>query len=142
MWLSTRCATAWLVAATIIVLSVPAGAQERFELQPEYVHGKNRKPRIGYRKPEVFDPLSDQLYQAGYRDFPPTAIPDELRDVDAMTRVKGFRAVLAAAAAAVAAALALGPGAAGAQSVNFLIRATLLRALCLRSSRRGPRTRR
>lgn len=97
MRLLTRCATAWLVAATTILLSVPAGGQERFELQPEYVYGKNRKPRIGYRKPEVFDPLSDQLYQSGYRDYPPTAIPDELRDVDAVTRMKGMGRILACA---------------------------------------------
>jgi len=51
-----------------------------FELEPEYVYGRNRKPTLGYRKPEVFDPLSDRLYQSGYRNFPPTAIPDELKD--------------------------------------------------------------
>jgi len=59
-------------------------AEQVIELQPEYVYGRNRKPRMGYRKPEVFDPLSDQFFQSGYRDFPP--IPDELKTVDAMTR--------------------------------------------------------
>ena len=59
-------------------------AADVFELEPDYVYGKNRKPRLGYHKPEVFDPLSDQLYQSGYRDFPPTAIPEELKQVDAL----------------------------------------------------------
>jgi ABC-type amino acid transport substrate-binding protein len=61
------------------------------------VYGKNRRPRLGYRQPEVFDPLSDQMYRSGYRDFPPTAIPNELKDVDAMTRVKGMGRILACA---------------------------------------------
>jgi ABC-type amino acid transport substrate-binding protein len=97
MRLLPSCATALLVAATIILLPKPASAQDTFELQPEYVYGKNRKPHIGYRKPEVFDPLSDQLYQSGYRDFPPTGIPDELKDVPAMERVKGMGRILACA---------------------------------------------
>jgi ABC-type amino acid transport substrate-binding protein len=77
--------------------AVQAGAQEVFELEPEYVYGKNRRPRIGYVKPEVFDPLSDRVYQSGYRDFPPTAIPEELKQVDAMTRIKGMNRILACA---------------------------------------------
>src|SRR5215470_7273854 len=91
------CATAVLVAATMMLLPKPGRAQDHFELQPEYVYGRNRKPTVGYRKPEVFDPLSDRLYQSGYRDFPPTAIPDELKDVPAMERVKGMGRILACA---------------------------------------------
>ena len=97
MRLLLSCAILVLVAATIELLPERAAAQDVFELQPEYVYAKNRRPRIGYRKPEVFDPLSDQLYQAGYRDFPPTAIPDELKNVDAMTRVKSMKRILACA---------------------------------------------
>jgi ABC-type amino acid transport substrate-binding protein len=80
-----------------LALALPAFAQEWIELQPEYVYGKNRKPRLGYRKPEVFDPLSDKLYQSGYRDFPPTAIPEELKQVDALTRVQKMGRVMACA---------------------------------------------
>jgi len=87
----------FLLATTLAIAAWPAAPQEVFELEPEYVYGKNRKPRLGYRKPEVFDPLSDRLYQAGYRDYPPTAIPDELKQVDAMTRVKGMGRILACA---------------------------------------------
>ena len=81
----------------MILVPAPAASQDLFELQPEYVYGKNRKPRLGYRRPEVFDPLSDQYYRSGYRDFPPTAIPDELKDVDAVTRIKGMGRILACA---------------------------------------------
>ena len=88
--------TAAALAAPAIA-PMRAIAQEVFELQPEFVYGKNRRPKIGYTKPEVFDPLSDQVYQSGYRDFPPTAIPDELKDVDAMTRIKGMKRILACA---------------------------------------------
>ncbi len=90
-------AAALLALASHLLLPRVMAADEVFELEPEYVYGKNRKPRMGYRKPEVFDPLSDQMYQAGYRDYPPTAIPDELRDVDAMTRIQGMKRILACA---------------------------------------------
>jgi len=86
-----------LVLAALALAAGRAAAQDVFELEPEFVYGKNRKPRLGYRKPEVFDPLSDRLYQAGYKDYPPTAIPDELKEVDALTRVKGMGRILACA---------------------------------------------
>ena len=75
----------------MIIVAAHAIAQEAsgkvFELEPEYVYGKDRRPQIGYHKPEVFEPLSDRLYQSGYRNFAPTAIPDELKTVPAMERV-------------------------------------------------------
>ncbi|MCW5621401.1 MAG: transporter substrate-binding domain-containing protein [Burkholderiales bacterium] len=89
-----------LAAIVLAVLGLCAGAtfaQEVFELQPEYVYGRHRKPRIGYQKPEVFDPLSDRIYKSGFKDYPPTAIPEELKDVDAMTRVRGMGRIMACA---------------------------------------------
>jgi ABC-type amino acid transport substrate-binding protein len=86
-----------IVAAWTAAPVLPAGDDTVFALEPEYVWGKNRKPRLGYRKPEVFDPLSDRLYQSGYRDYPPTAIPDELKDAPAMTRVQKMGRILACA---------------------------------------------
>ncbi|MFN0313542.1 MAG: substrate-binding periplasmic protein [Burkholderiales bacterium] len=82
----------WVAASSFLS---EAQAQQVFELQPEYVYGKNRKPKMGYRKPEVFDPLSDEFYQSGYRDFP--AIPDELKEVDAMTRTQKLGRILVCA---------------------------------------------
>ena len=94
-----RAAALFAAAAFAVPALLPArlAAQEVFELEPMYVYGKNRRPRIGYVKPEVFDPLSDRVYQSGYRDFPPTAIPEELKNVDAMTRIKGMNRILACA---------------------------------------------
>ena len=79
------CAAIWAVAADV------------FELEPDYVYGKNRKPRLGYHKPEVFDPLSDRLYQSGYRDYPPTAIPEEYKQLDALTRTQKMGRIMACA---------------------------------------------
>ncbi|HWA13362.1 MAG TPA: transporter substrate-binding domain-containing protein [Burkholderiales bacterium] len=86
-----------LAAAVLAGDAMLAWGQQVFELEPEYVYGRNRKPRIGYVKPEVFDPLSDRLYQSGYRNFPPTAIPDELKEVPAMERVQKMGRILACA---------------------------------------------
>jgi ABC-type amino acid transport substrate-binding protein len=90
------CAALLLVTTTTGVATW-ASAADVFELEPEYVYGKNRKPRLGYRKPEVFDPLSDQLYRSGYRDYPPTAIPDEYRQLDALTRTQKMGRIMACA---------------------------------------------
>jgi len=88
-----------LLLAAVIMTCVAGRAlcADVFELEPDYVYGRDRKPHLGYHKPEVFDPLSDQLYQSGYRDFPPTAVPDELKTVDAMTRVRGMGRIIACA---------------------------------------------
>ena len=86
-----------LTAFTMICFVARAFCADVFELEPEYVYGKNRKPHLGYRKPEVFDPLSDQLYRAGYRNYPPTEIPLELKQVDAVSRMQGMRRILACA---------------------------------------------
>jgi len=90
-------ATLFLAVSCLLLHALPAPAQEVFELEPEYVYGKNRKPRLGYRTPEVYDPLSDRLYQAGYRNFPPVGIPDELKEVPAMERVQKMGRILACA---------------------------------------------
>lgn len=94
--LTARIACLVLSAVTLLG-SLPAAAQEVFELQPEYVYGRHRKPRMGYTKPEVFDPLSDRLYRSGMKDYPPTAVPEELKSVDAMTRIKGMGRIMACA---------------------------------------------
>jgi polar amino acid transport system substrate-binding protein len=91
------CCAALLLTAALALAAARAIAGDVFELEPEYVYGKNRKPRLGYKKPEIFDPLSDQLYQSGYRDYPPTAIPEELKQVDALTRVQKMGRILACA---------------------------------------------
>ncbi|MGD2140133.1 MAG: transporter substrate-binding domain-containing protein [Burkholderiales bacterium] len=87
-----------------VVASMPArvGAQkssdpEVFELEPEYVYGRNRGPKMGYTTPEVFEPLSDPLYRSGYKNYSPIGVPQELKKVDAMTRVKTMETIIACA---------------------------------------------
>ncbi|MGH8676896.1 MAG: substrate-binding periplasmic protein [Burkholderiales bacterium] len=97
-----HCAVLLLAVASMTLGALQSIAQEKskptvFELEPEYVYGKSRRPRLGYRPPEVFEPLSDRLYQSGYRDYPPTAIPDELKQVDAMTRIQKMGRILVCA---------------------------------------------
>ena len=89
-----QCVALLLAAVFLSLGAFDTWAQEVFELEPEYVYGRNRKPTIGYRKPEVFDPLSDRLYQSGYRNFAPVGIPDELKEVPAMERVQKMGRIL------------------------------------------------
>ena len=70
---------------------------ELFELEVEYVYGRNRGPKMGYTKPEVFDPINDKLYRAGYKSYRPIGVPVELKKVDAMTRVKTMKTIIACA---------------------------------------------
>jgi len=101
MRIAVRCAATFLAAAAMIIVAAHAVAQEAsgkiFELEPEYVYGRDRRPQIGYKKPEVFEPLRDRLYQSGYRNFAPTEIPDELKTVPAMERVEKMKRILACA---------------------------------------------
>ena len=85
------------LAGAAAALIAAAQDLEVFELEPEFVYGKNRGPKLGYTPPEVFDPLSDRLYQSGHRDYPPVGIPVELREVDAMTRIKEMGRIIACA---------------------------------------------
>lgn len=45
----------------------------------------------------VKDPLHDPRYLGGLRDFAPPAIPDELKDADALTRAKALKRLVACA---------------------------------------------
>ena len=76
-----------LIAASLIV-SVVAYAAEVQELEQEVVVGKRERdiPRLGYQTPEVFDPFTDILWQGGYRDYPPSEIPEGLKYATAMAR--------------------------------------------------------
>ena len=95
--MSARCGVLLLAFVLLSLDGLSAWAQEVFELEPEYVYGKNRGPQLGYRTPEVFDPLSDRLYQSGYRNFPPIGIQHELRQVPAMERVEKMGRILVCA---------------------------------------------
>ena len=97
-----RLAAPSLVLASIAAMMSPCAAQDKsdsrtFELEPEYVYGRNRGPSVGYQKPEVFDPLNDRLYRSGYKNYSPVGVPLELKKVDAMTRVKAMKTIIACA---------------------------------------------
>ena len=81
-----------LVLGIAAAMPLPAASQgssdpELFELEVEYVYGRNRGPKMGYTKPEVFNPITDPLYRAGYKNYRPIGVPQELKTVDAMTRL-------------------------------------------------------
>ena len=80
-----------------VVVAQQDSGPELFELEPEYVYGRNRGPKVGYTKPEVFDPLNDPLYRSGYKNYSPIGVPQELKKVDAMTRVETMKTIIACA---------------------------------------------
>ena len=50
MRMFSRSAALLLAAAITTLIAVEAVAAEVFELEPEYVYGRNRKPQMGDRK--------------------------------------------------------------------------------------------
>jgi ABC-type amino acid transport substrate-binding protein len=91
-----------LVLVSVAVMAPQCNAQESsvpelFELEIEYVYGRDRRTPMGYTKPEVFDPLNDRLYRAGYKNYSPIGVPQELKKVDAMTRVRTMKTIIACA---------------------------------------------
>lgn len=86
-----------LLPALLLSLALFAGAdlawaEDIEELEVELVTAPRDKPK---RNPEVFDPLNDLRWQAGFRESHPTAIPDELKNVDALTRSKAMKRIVA-----------------------------------------------
>jgi ABC-type amino acid transport substrate-binding protein len=77
-----------LIVATSFLFAILAYAAEVQELEQEVVIGKRERdiPRLGYQTPEVFDPFTDILWQGGYRDYPPSEIPEGLKYATAMAR--------------------------------------------------------
>ena len=97
-----RLAAPLVVLASLAVMAPESVAQESsdpglFELEIEYVYGRDRRSTVGYIKPEVFDPLNDRLYRAGYKNYSPIGVPPELKKVDALTRVKTMETIIACA---------------------------------------------
>jgi ABC-type amino acid transport substrate-binding protein len=90
---------AWLAVVLLAGASgeVAAGVPE---LDVEYVIA-NPRPRvaeIGYSEPEVFDPFTDRLYQSGYRyGGPPVEIPNEVKFLAAIGRVRAMKRIIACA---------------------------------------------
>jgi ABC-type amino acid transport substrate-binding protein len=82
-------ACAWLAC---LCAAFACAAEEIQELEVETVTGKRENAK---RNPDVFDPLSDPRWLAGFRETHPTEIPDELKNVDALTRSKAMKRIVA-----------------------------------------------
>jgi ABC-type amino acid transport substrate-binding protein len=84
-----------LIASLAPPTCAPVLADEAVErLEIETVIGHRPKPG---RNPEVFDPLSDPRWLAGFRETFPTEIPEELKKVDALTRMQKMKRIVACA---------------------------------------------
>ena len=79
-----------LIIAAAFFAGQSVYAAEVQELEQEVVIGKRERdiPRLGYQTPEVFDPFTDILWQGGYRDYPPSEIPENLKYATAMARTE------------------------------------------------------
>ena len=88
--------------ATLALLGPPVLAQNESEsivmkLKDEFVYGRNRGPKMGYVEPEVFEPLSDPLYRAGYKNYRPVGVTGEQMKMNALDRTKDLGTILACA---------------------------------------------
>ena len=87
---------------TLALLGPPVFAQNESEsivmkLKDEFVYGRNRGPKMGYVEPEVFEPLSDPLYRAGYKNYRPVGVTGEQMKMNALDRTKDLGTILACA---------------------------------------------
>ncbi len=59
-------------------------------------HPRPRVAELGYAAPEVFNPVTDRIYQGGFRyGGPPVEIPAEARFLTALGRVKMMKRIIA-----------------------------------------------
>lgn len=52
-------------------------------------------PAVVLAQSTLADPFKDSRYMSGYREVAPSAVPDELSDVDALTRIRGTKRISA-----------------------------------------------
>ncbi len=64
------------------------------QLDPEVVVGHRKRVKAD---PEVFSPLHNKLWLAGFKETFPSEIPEELKNVDALTRAKKLGRLVACA---------------------------------------------
>lgn len=94
-----RCVRAVVALGLALVAGAgPALAANVAELEKEIVLGRPRPKvaQLGYVEPEVFNPITDHLYQGGYRyGGPPVEIPQEVRYLTAIGRVTAMKRIIA-----------------------------------------------
>ena len=67
------------------------------QLETETVIGKKQKWDPKKTHPEVFDPVNNERWRAGFRESFATEIPEELKHVDALTRIRSMKRIAACA---------------------------------------------
>jgi ABC-type amino acid transport substrate-binding protein len=67
------------------------------ELEVEEVIGIREQPALGIKRPEVYDPLHDPVWQAGFRETFPSEVPEDLKHVDGLTRARALGRLVACA---------------------------------------------
>ena len=77
------------VLATVLAFSCAHGA-EILQMETEEVIGIQNRPHLGIVRPEFHDPLHDPVWLAGFRESFTSEIPEELKNVDALTRAKAL----------------------------------------------------
>lgn len=90
--------------AVILVPLMVIGAIPRFalaadvqQLETETVIGKKQKWDPKKIHPEVFDPVNNERWRAGFRESFTTEIPEDLKNVDALTRIRAMKRIVACA---------------------------------------------
>ena len=67
------------------------------QLETETVIGKKQKWDPKKTHPEVFDPVNNERWRAGFRESFTTEIPEDLKKVDALTRIRAMKRIVACA---------------------------------------------
>ena len=86
-------------ALLIAVGALPKAARSADvqQLEPETVIGKKQKWDPKKTHPEVFDPVNNERWRAGFRESFTTEIPEDLKNVDALTRIRAMKRMVACA---------------------------------------------
>ncbi|MEL0069853.1 MAG: transporter substrate-binding domain-containing protein [Betaproteobacteria bacterium] len=87
----------FLILVQLPTFGFAQDASKPIQLEDEYVYGRNRGPKMGYIEPEVFEPLSDPLYRAGYKNYRSVGVTGEVEKMNAMDRTKELNTILACA---------------------------------------------
>jgi ABC-type amino acid transport substrate-binding protein len=95
-------ASNWFACLTLALLLLasalhPAYSADVQQLETETVTGKKQKWDPKKTHPEVFDPVNNERWRAGFRESFTTEIPEELKKVDALTRIRAMKRIVACA---------------------------------------------
>jgi ABC-type amino acid transport substrate-binding protein len=81
----------------LIALSNLVHSAEVQQLETETVIGKKQKWDPKKTHPEVFDPVNNERWRAGFRESFTTEIPEEYKTLDALSRIRAMKRIVACA---------------------------------------------